>query len=208
MANKRDAVLGATLEAARLLKQLKAREVIEQQGGRIDVFSVIVHLGVPLMFKPLEGLLGAYIPVPNPGILVTTERQLSIQRYTAAHELGHHFMGHRGSLDDDSILRRSPFDGRNYDQNEVAANSFAAMFLMPDWLFNLHATRQHWTADSLREPTTVYQMSLRVGTSYEATCRALPDPATLCRSHHGVDYAKLNKNVRGSHVSRGLAQRR
>jgi Zn-dependent peptidase ImmA (M78 family)/predicted secreted protein len=173
MSNRRDAVLGGTLEAARLLKQIKAREIIEQHGGRVDVFAVIVQLGVPLLFKPLDGLLGAYIPKPSPGILVTTERQLSIQRYTAAHELGHLFMGHQGSLDDETIVRRSPFDGRDYDQNELAANTFAAMFLMPDWLFNFHAHRQQWSSESLTSPTTVYQMSLRVGTSYEATCRAL-----------------------------------
>lgn len=172
MPNKRDAVLGGSLEAARLLKQVQARERVPEQ-GRIDVFSIIVELGVPLVFKPLDGLLGAFLFDPSPGILVTTERPLSIQRYTAAHELGHYFMGHRASLDDEGILRGSPFVKANYSHDEVAANTFAAMFLMPDWLLNHHAKQQGWTADSLQDPTVVYQMSLRVGTSYESTCRVL-----------------------------------
>lgn len=173
MTGRRDAVLQGTLEAARLLEELNAREQIEQQGGRIDVFAAICHLDVPLMFKALDGLLGAYLPSPSPGILVTTERQLAIQRYTAAHELGHHFMHHSRSLDGEQILNRLPFSNPAYDPNEVAADSFAAMFLMPDWLFAYHARRQNWDRDSLQVPANVYQMSLRVGTSYESTCRVL-----------------------------------
>jgi hypothetical protein len=38
--------------------------------------------------QPLDKLLGAYVPAEEPGILITTKRPLSIQRFTAAHELG------------------------------------------------------------------------------------------------------------------------
>ena len=32
--------------------------------------------------------------------------------------------------------------------------------------------RQGWTRDNLTDPVTVYQLSLRLGTSYSATCYA------------------------------------
>jgi Zn-dependent peptidase ImmA (M78 family) len=50
--------------------------------------------------------LGAYLSDPAPGVLITTQGPMSIQRFTAAHELGHFSMRHQPSLDDDSILRR------------------------------------------------------------------------------------------------------
>src|SRR5687768_13611974 len=98
------AVLEGTQAAQRLHAKLGIRAMVE--GGalsRIDVFRVPVELGTTLLFRPLKGLLGAYLtePVaPVPGIVVSTERDLHVQRFTAAHELGHLVMGHKPSLDE------------------------------------------------------------------------------------------------------------
>jgi Zn-dependent peptidase ImmA (M78 family) len=178
MTNWRDSVLQGTKEAARLQRDLGLESKIEQTPGSIDVFAAIVQLNIPLLFEPLQGLLGAYLPKPVPGILVSTERNLSIQRFTGAHELGHAYMKHEGSLDDQSILERAPFGSRSYDPNEAAADAFAASFLIPRWLLEIHAGRHKWNAKSLLDPVTAYQMSLRVGASYDATCRSL--------KHYGI----------------------
>jgi hypothetical protein len=106
MADMQGAILKGTREASRLHRQFDMRERIEQDGGRIDVFGTIVKGGVPLVFKPLDGLLGVFIDVPMPGVMVTTKRGLSVQRFTRAHELGHCRLGHHPSLNDESILRR------------------------------------------------------------------------------------------------------
>ena len=174
MVDLRETILGATLEAERLHKQLKTQEHLNRLSGDVDVFGAIVHLGINLLFKRLDGLLGAYVPVTNAsGILVTTERQLAVQRFTAAHELGHAYLKHEASLDDEQILKRSPFINANYDLREVAADTFASMFLMPEWLINFHAQHQGWDWRSLSDPISVYQLSLRVGVSYDALCRTL-----------------------------------
>jgi Zn-dependent peptidase ImmA (M78 family) len=170
MPSRRDAVLEGTLQAARLQRDLNLEQTIARRDGRVDVFASIIDKGAQLVFRKLEGLLGAYIPVPAPGILVTTERPLAIQRFTAAHELGHYFMEHRGSLDDEEILQRSPFASPNYDPNEVAADAFASEFLLPEWLVEHHAQLQQWSVDDIHDAQNVYQLSLRVGVSYEATC--------------------------------------
>lgn len=169
----RDAVLQGTKEAARLHQDLDSESRLERMPGGVDVFGAIVKLEIPLLFEPLQGLLGAYLPKPQPGILVSTQRTLAIQRFTGAHELGHAYMEHAGSLDDQSILMRTPFGSRTYDPLEAAADSFAASFLIPKWLLEIHAGRHRWNSRSLRDPLNVYQLSLRVGASYDATCRSL-----------------------------------
>jgi len=110
--NYASAVRAGTMAGARLHQQLDLRSQIQDHGGNVDVFGAIHSIDLPLLLRPLQGLLGAYINDPGPGVLVTTQRPMSIQRFTAAHELGHFSLGHQPSLDDDSILRRMA--PRNY----------------------------------------------------------------------------------------------
>lgn len=165
--------LHGTREAARLHRDFGIQKRIESEGGRVDVFGTLVQLGLPLLFRPLDGLLGAFVPGRNPGVIVTTQRMLSVQRFTGAHELGHFYLKHKGSLDGEEILGRSPWGTTLYDLPELEADAFAAEFLLPRWLFVTHARRQGWDGTSMSDPELVYQMSLRVGASYQATCRAL-----------------------------------
>jgi Zn-dependent peptidase ImmA (M78 family) len=174
MINMRRAILRGIREAARLHRDYGMQRQVVSYGGRIDVFGTIVTCGVPLIFRPLDGLLGVFIPEPAPGVLITTRRPLSVQRYTGAHELGHYQLKHRPSFDDETILRRSPFLGiPDYDEQELEADAFASAFLLPDWLLATHFQRQAWTSASMADPQTVYQLALRVGASFQATCYAL-----------------------------------
>ncbi|THD61609.1 protease inhibitor I42 family protein [Phenylobacterium sp.] len=161
----------AVLEATRLHRDLAIQARVIRGEGRVDVYDTIARLGVPLFFTHLDGLLGAYYRKPAAGILVTTERQQSLQRFTAAHELGHHYLGHSPSLDDEAgALRRQPFFAkRDEDLQEVEAETFAAAFLLPRWLLDWHCERQSWTDQDLLDPVRVYQLSLRVGMSFTAT---------------------------------------
>lgn len=168
------AVRAGAMAAGRLHRRLGTQAFIEREGGSVDVFGTIHALGLPLLLRPLKGLLGAYLSSPAPGVLVTTERPMSIQRFTAAHELGHFAMEHEPSLDDESILRRmpmSPEPGSKFEETE--ADAFAIAFMMPKWLIAQHCARQDWTTADLRRPNIIYQLSLRIGASYEATCRTL-----------------------------------
>ena len=182
------AVRKGTMAAARLHQKHGWREVIEAQGGSVDVFGAIHEIRLPLLLRPLKGLLGAYLSEPAPGVLVTTQRPMSVQRFTAAHELGHFAMHHRPSLDDENILRRMPYAGLpaastegapaatpagSAEAQEIEADAFAVEFMMPRWLIHWHAAKQGWTSAHLRQPEHVYQLALRIGASYEATCWTL-----------------------------------
>src|SRR3954451_2360519 len=162
------------MAAARLHLRFDLRKQIESRGGNVDVFRAIYALDLPLLLRPLQGLLGAYLSEPAPRVLVTTQRPMSIQRFTAAHELGHFSLRHQPSLDDESILRRMPMAGEATSElQEVEADAFAVEFMMPRWLIQWHAQRQGWTVADFRRPNRVYQLSLRIGASYEATCWTL-----------------------------------
>lgn len=164
------AIRKATLEANRLHRDMAIQARVVRGSGRVDVYDTIARLGVPLFFTKLDGLLGAYYRDPRPGVLITTQRPLNQQRFTAAHELGHHYLSHSPSLDDERILRRAPFEASvGDDLQEVEAESFAAAFLLPRWLLDWHCERQGWTDADLHDPALVYQLALRVGTSYGAT---------------------------------------
>jgi Zn-dependent peptidase ImmA (M78 family) len=170
--NYAGAVRNGSMAAARLHVEFDTKAKMQRQGGSIDVFDAVLGANLPLLLRPLRGLLGAYLPDPIPGILVTTERPLSIQRFTAAHELGHFRLKHRPSLDDETLLRRMTMSAvptaADPDMQEVEADAFAVGFLMPRWLIGWHCHRQGWFAPDLTKPHVAYQLSLRLGASYEA----------------------------------------
>jgi Zn-dependent peptidase ImmA (M78 family) len=166
--------LDAVAAAKQVHRDLGMQQRVTEGGGLIDVFEAIGELDIPLVFKPLTSALGLCLPAPLRGIMITTRRGLHIPRFTAAHELGHVILEHRGSVDRE-ILERGPLvptAGR--DLQEDAADAFAAEFVLPRWLYKHHIRAQGWTVGGhLRDPDIVYQLSLRMGASYEATCWGL-----------------------------------
>ncbi len=170
----REEILGAIYEAGRLHQQYDSVARAARGEGRVDVFGMLVDRDIPVLFRPLKNLLGAYINDPDQGVMVTTKLGLPVQRFTAAHELGHAALGHEASLDDQEILERPIFATEtNGDPREDQANAFAAELLTPDWLIVHHMKQQGWSRDSFSDPAVVYQLALRMGSSYLATCYAL-----------------------------------
>jgi len=164
------------MAAARLHQTLGLRESLGSQGGGVDVFEAVQDIDLPLLLRPLDGLLGAYINDPSPGVLVTTQRPMSIQRFTAAHELGHYRLDHQPSLDDENVLRRMALTQPLHNDHgfqEVEADAFAVAFMLPKWLILWHANNQGWSSSDLHNPSHVYQLSLRLGASYKAMCWTL-----------------------------------
>jgi Zn-dependent peptidase ImmA (M78 family) len=174
MVSRRDAILTGVARATDLHERLGMRAALAAGEGAIDVLGAVQKLGLFVMFRPLDGLLGAYVPTRAlSGMLVTTKRDLHVQRFTAAHELGHHLLEHK-TLSLDTVVG---FVGRGetskHDLQEIEADAFAAEFLLPKWLIVAHLRRQKWGRQHLTQPDSVYQLSLRLGASYSATCWAL-----------------------------------
>jgi Zn-dependent peptidase ImmA (M78 family) len=174
--------LRAALHAKRARKKLGC----EDQEW-VDVFEAIDRLGVLLLFSPIRSLCGAYMPKTQEtgvaGIVVSTIYPLSVQRLTAAHELGHYLMDHAPSLDHDTdidhdasdtefVPRAAPAprvrDTHVDPEQEVAAEAFAAHFLMPKNRVVGRIKALGWGEEQLRKEDSVYELSLWFGVSYSA----------------------------------------
>ena len=147
-----------------------------------DIIGAVAERNIPLLFRPLDKLWGAFISVNDEerGIIVTTKLGLPVQRFTLAHELGHLLLGHQTSLDE-----TIEFAGRNAPASrppqEAAADTFASELLAPKRLLLASAKRHGWTRDKLHQPGNIYQLSLRLGISYQAACWALVTSDVLTR---------------------------
>lgn len=164
------AILKGMKGAFRLLRDLGLDQG-QKRAQRVDVFDCIDRTGAVLMFQPLDNLLGAFMKEGGAaGIILNTERPLGMQRFTAAHELGHWVLGHDPHADDEGILRRGPLaDGRVFKRvppEEREADAFASYFLLPAHLIKTQMEVQGWDVHHLANPDTVYQAALRFGTSY------------------------------------------
>jgi Zn-dependent peptidase ImmA (M78 family)/predicted secreted protein len=183
------------LQAARRQGSLGAQRARRRLGlaveRRVDIFAVIEAEGIWLMFQPLDDLFGFYRRIADvAGIVVQTKHPESLQRYTAAHEYGHHVLGHGFSLDE----ARNIDGARGLDEaqdleaalaarsaaelgdplQEAAAQAFAATFLMPIQVVNRALLDRGLDRDHPHlEPADVYALSLEFGTSYEATVTQL-----------------------------------
>jgi hypothetical protein len=139
--------------------------------ARVDVFAAMAG-ELKLIFRPLDGYAALYLPSVHgsrAGALINDQHPLALQRYSGAHELGHHRFGHGAQIDAAVEPRLS---GKTLPEHEMLAEAFAAWFLMPP-------ERADVIAETLgiERPTTpldVYAMALRFGTSYSATCVHLP----------------------------------
>jgi len=161
LANRRRALQAA----ASTLDDLKL-----DQARPIDVFDAIGQLGAWLTFVRLKNLLGTYIPEGTGGVMITTERQPPVQRYTAAHEIGHLVLDHHLSLDgEDNVLRPSVLE------RERLAQLFASYFIMPPPLVYATATRYGIQRGREVEATQAYLASRDMRVSYEAALRQLSE---------------------------------
>ena len=153
----------------RAQRALRAADVDFEQP--IDVFGLIEQEQVWLLFQPLDRLYGAYRRHQTPGIVLHAGHPRRLQRFTAAHELGHHLLGHDLSVDARDEVERV---GVGLPAQEVQAQAFAATFLMPVQLVNRglsHQDLKHrpWTLT----PEQAYRLSLDLGSSYSATVTQL-----------------------------------
>jgi hypothetical protein len=164
----------------------------------IDVFSVIEELDLELLFRPLAGAAGLYVgpAAGRPGgILVNSRHRWARRRYTAAHELGHHLMGHEPDLEPER--RGDGADAAELPPKEKLAEAFAAWFLMPPELVD--AVMEDLGLARPAGPVDVYSLALRMGTSYEATALHLANlkmvPPDTARTWASMPLKKLKERL-------------
>lgn len=165
---RRDVALITAKRAASVFESTGAMERIEQDGyTRIDPFKIAAAEGIPVLLRPMDKLLGAFIRDDAPGILVNAHRPAGLIHMTCAHELGHYFMGHASAVDE-----TIEYDG-NAELQEQEAEWFGYHLLVPRPLLTIICRRKGWNKQSLVSPHILYQLALRLGVSYAAAAWSL-----------------------------------
>jgi len=164
--------------------KLAANRLLTEVGfdfaGPVDVFKIIRQLRIWLIFQPLQNALGATLRVGAGGIIITTQRSPKIQRFTAAHELGHWRL-HRGDLEwdtPDAIL-----SSLGAPEREREAQLFASHLLMPRQL-----VRRAMQVVGIGEATQMtdvqlYGVSRELQVSYEAAARQMQNLGIVQPAH-------------------------
>jgi Zn-dependent peptidase ImmA (M78 family) len=138
----------------------------------VHVHRALRAAGVVGMAQPMPRLFGVYFSPADegPAVLLNASLNAVTQRHTAAHELGHHRLGHRTAADEemDPALRWG--DG-SWPEEEKTAEAFAAWFLMP--LPAVRAALGRVCDGQPSRPEDVYRVARELGTSYAGTVRHL-----------------------------------
>ncbi|PHP86348.1 hypothetical protein CFB52_017330 [Burkholderia sp. AU18528] len=164
----RDDLLQAGRRAAEVLDEFRAKDRIRDGYTRVDPAQLASEADVTVMFRPLEKLLGGFLREDGEaGILVNVLRPRGLMHMTCAHELGHYFLGHESNTDETVDI------GTNAALVEQQANQFAYSLLAPRWLVIAVMRMKGWSKEHLNDPTIVYQLSLRLGMSFEAMAWSL-----------------------------------
>lgn len=137
----------------------------------VDVSAAIDAAGLALVWRPMPRLFGVYMEANgNRGVLVNSQLTRAGRRHTAAHELGHHELGHRPNPARECAIDASSSGTlRSQGEAEMTAEAFAAWFIMP--LRAIRAAMADLGITRLATAEEAYQLSLRLGASFRGTCR-------------------------------------
>ena len=114
-------------------------------------------MGIDVRFVKVPSFEGMYLSNQET-ILIGSDRPEGRKRFTCAHEIGHHVLGHGTSIDEIT-------ENGSDEKEEKEADFFATMLLMPTSLVS--ATANLMSID-LIEPseTDIYSMAAYFGVSY------------------------------------------
>ena len=128
-----------------------------------DIYDLISQEGIALQFVDVPSLEGMYLAEPETQrICVCAHRPVGRQCYTAAHELGHHILGHGTQLDG---VMDDLGQVRSLVPEEKAADMFARCVLMPPRAVRAAFRLRGFDLNALG-PVEVYRVSCWLGVGY------------------------------------------
>lgn len=144
----------------------------------VELWSFIRDLDLDLAFHDFDddGPDGLYHWNGRRGLIVvnSSKRDVARQRFTAAHELGHHLL-HGGRLGSPlDVVDADVFSNENEAERE--ANAFAATLLMPDAAMKTAFSEKDRKAISAED---VAELMHRFGTSFQTTVYRLHNAARI-----------------------------
>ena len=139
----------------------------------VDLNIVAARLGIEIHEREfVEEIDGVYLRLPDaPPIIAINNsyiKPLARRRFTLAHEIGHHLLGHRISPSSRLFFLDTATTNRTIV--ERACDHFAVLLLMPEYLI-----RQHYAELSYNAEKRVGIMADRFGVSMVALRRRLTE---------------------------------
>lgn len=133
------------------------------------VFDLVTkQLGFEVRFIDLPSFEGMYVLDAKKQILLGSHRPDGRQRFTCAHELGHHYFDHGEKIDE---VKTSAMN-RKKDEKEIAADLYASFLLMPATTVGNGFHRRGW---DLRQatPLQTYTVASWLGVGYSTLIKHL-----------------------------------
>ena len=127
----------------------------------IDVFDLARQLGVEVRFTKISSMEGMYLRQDAPVILIASERPAGRQRFSCAHELGHHAFGDGTRVDE----LFDPDSAKVRADDEIRADMFAGMLLMPKSAVD-HAFSARKLNPATANPVEFYRVACWLGVGY------------------------------------------
>jgi len=176
----------------------------------VDVVEVVERDGVSVVIVDLrDGIAGAYLRRANhPILFVNARHNAARQRFTVAHEFGHHRLDHKTVIDGVAALTDT-----GHDPQEVEANAFAAEFLIPRdaiaCLYRRNAARR-LSLDDVVELAAFFGVSAQMARYRLASHGVLGDPklcaqldAEIAEELHVAVAERLGLRPRQDTIARG-----
>ena len=144
-----------------ILKALKTRRTYLGVEAHLPIcpYTLCEAMGFDLRFVKISSFEGMYIAKQN-RVFISSSRPEGRKRFTCAHEIGHHVLGHGTVIDE--ILEC----GSN-KQEEQEADFFASMLLMPSSSIKRIIQRYGVAIEDMTE-IDAYKISKYFGVSYQA----------------------------------------
>jgi Zn-dependent peptidase ImmA (M78 family) len=149
----------------------QAERLVEQVGisktqSHVDVEGVARTLGLAVVRMALGDDISGML-VTKGGkttICIAKDQHSNRQRFTIAHEIGHHRLRHLFAGEHvhvDRVIMRNARSSEGTDLREIEANQFAASLLMPEEMVHhhLHALKSHYVEDVVRQLAKQFKVS-------------------------------------------------
>lgn len=164
-------------------KAMKVRKRFLSAGPHLPIcpYALCEAMGFDLRFVKIPSFEGMYVAELNK-VLISAERPEGRKRFTCAHEIGHHVLGH-GTVIDEMLECGSD------KKEEQEADFFASMLLMPSSAITRALNRFQIAAENLT-PDNAYILSKYFGVSYKAFVAHIHSNLRLILYKH---YQNLNK---------------
>jgi Zn-dependent peptidase ImmA (M78 family) len=165
----------------------QAERLVEQLGitpthSHVDIDAVAEKVGLGVVRMPLGDDISGML-VTKAGkttICIAKDQHLNRQRFTIAHEIGHHVLRHLFAGEHvhvDRVIMRNAQSSEGTDIREIEANQFAACLLMPERMVHGHllALKSQYVEDVVPKLARQFKvseqaMAFRLSTlGYEAT---------------------------------------